>query len=187
MVSDRPRMMTITGQMSWLQGLFGGWMWSCDCTDSQQCQLNDEIWDHVVLNQATDLLVTVGWRHIVPQWVIESCRLGVVGFHSARLPEHPGRAPVPWAILRGDATTDNTMLYLTSEPDAGDIIDRRTIPVTTAREMNRRMGETAAEMLRQHLPALLDGTAPRTPQDRSKRGPLTTADGWQRLTEAQRG
>jgi hypothetical protein len=52
--------------------------------------------------------------------------------------------------------------------------------------MNRRMGETAAEMLRQHLPALLTGTAPREPQDRTRRGPLTTADGWQRLTEAQR-
>ena len=75
------------------------------------------------------------------------------------------------------------MLYLTSEPDAGDIIDRRVIELTTPEEVNRRMGETAAEMLRQHLPALLDGSAPRTPQDRSKRGPLTTADGWRRLDD----
>ena len=133
-----------------------------------------------------DFIVTVGWRHLVPRDILDSTPLGVVGFHSARLPEYPGRAPVPWAILRGDEFTANTMLFLTDEPDAGDIIDQRTIPVTTASEMNRRMGETAAEMLRQHLPALLAGTAPRKPQDRTKRGPLTTADGWQRLPEALR-
>jgi methionyl-tRNA formyltransferase len=185
MVSTPPRMMTLSGPMSWLRGRFGGWSWSCDCTDDTQCRLNEGIWEYVQY-QKIDLLVTVGWRHLVPRWVIDSCSLGVVGFHSARLPEYPGRAPVPWAILRGDATTDNTMLFLTGEPDAGDIIDRRTIPVTTATEMNRRMGETAAEMLRLHLPALLAGAAPREPQDRTRRGPLTTADGWQRLTEAQR-
>ena len=158
----------------------------CACADKTDCRV---IWLEVY-NEARgyrpDLIVTVGWRHLVPRDILEATPLGVVGFHSARLPEYPGRAPVPWAILRGDETTANTMLFLTDEPDAGDIIDSRTIPVTTASEMNRRMGETAAEMLRQHLPALLTGTAPRTPQDRSRRGPLTTADGWQRLPEALR-
>lgn len=175
--------------------LMGGMSWvpkvpfavsRCLCDDTFQC---DFVWFDAyceVRDYKPDLIVTVGWRHMVPADIIARTPLGVVGFHSARLPEYPGRAPVPWAILRGDATTDNTMLFLTDEPDAGDIIDRRTIPVTTASEMNRRMGETAAEMLRQHLPALLAGTAPRQPQDRSKRGPLTTADGWAKLPEALR-
>jgi methionyl-tRNA formyltransferase len=157
---------------------------ACGCTNEGQCAGAEGIWTDA--RTGFDLIVTVGWRHLVPADILASTPLGVVGFHSALLPEYPGRAPVPWAILRGDEFTANTMLYLTDEPDAGDIIDRRTIPVTTAAEMNRRMGETAAEMLRQHLPALLTGTAPRTPQDRTRRGPLTTADGWQRLTEAQR-
>lgn len=157
---------------------------ACRCTNTRQCGDSEGVYTDA--RTGYDLIITVGWRHLVPKDILDATPLGVVGFHSARLPEYPGRAPVPWAILRGDATTDNTMLFLTDEPDAGDIIDRRTIPVTTASEMNRRMGETAAEMLRQHLPALLAGTAPRTPQDRSRRGPLTTADGWQRLREDQR-
>jgi methionyl-tRNA formyltransferase len=164
----------------------GFYAWdACDCSDEWQCSDVSGVYE-LARQEAPDLIVTVGWRHLVPADILDATPLGVVGFHSARLPEYPGRAPVPWAILRGDATTDNTMLFLTDEPDAGDIIDRRTIPVTTAAEMNRRMGETAAEMLRQHLPALLTGTAPRTPQDRSRRGPLTTADGWQRLRDDQR-
>jgi hypothetical protein len=155
-----------------------GWSF-CDCTDTDQCPGYE-------YRPGYDLIITVGWRHLVPKDILDQTPLGVIGFHSAQLPEYPGRAPVPWAILRGDTVTHNTMLYLTDEPDAGDIIDHREVPVTTASEMNRRMGETAAEMLRQHLPALLAGTAPRTPQDRSRRGPLTKANGWQLLPEDRR-
>jgi methionyl-tRNA formyltransferase len=181
------------GPFEWTDPLILEFAWTdvpmtwldCYCEPDRQCADSPALYE-AAREDHPDLIVTVGWRHLVPADIIASTPLGVVGFHSALLPEYPGRAPVPWAILRGDEFTANTMLFLTDEPDAGDIIDRRTIPVTTAAEMNRRMGETAAEMLRQHLPALLTGTAPRTPQDRTRRGPLTTADGWQRLTEAQR-
>jgi folate-dependent phosphoribosylglycinamide formyltransferase PurN len=176
----------MSGSMPWLAPVWAtvrdSDLFVCSCREDFDCRLPG--WAYP--DDPPDLLVTVGWRHMLRRPELGKPPLGVVGFHSALLPEYPGRAPVPWAILRGDEFTANTMLYLTDEPDAGDIIDRRTIPVTTAAEMNRRMGETAAEMLRQHLPALLTGTAPRTPQDRTRRGPLTTADGWQRLTEAQR-
>lgn len=171
----------LTGGMSWLAPVWKAFPGlpsvMCQCTDEFQCRGAD-------FTPVADVIITVGWRHFVPPEVV--ARRTVVGFHSAKLPEYPGRAPVPWAILRGDAETANTMLYLTDEPDAGDIIDSRPIPVTTASEMNRRMGETAAEMLRQHLPALLTGSAPRTPQDRSRRGPLTTANGWSLLPEDRR-
>ena len=186
------RCAVLTGQMAWLGPVDkmvrpDGYV-TCDCTEGFDCDWPADAYPGGKRSwyRSVDLIVTVGWRHLVPRDILEATPLGVVGFHSARLPEYPGRAPVPWAILRGDEFTANTMLFLTDEPDAGDIIDSRIIPVTTASEMNRRMGETAAEMLRQHLPALLTGTAPRTPQDRTKRGPLTTADGWQRLPEALR-
>ena len=182
----------LTGRMAWLRPVDDlvrrdGYV-SCDCTEEFECDWPTSAYPGGKRSwyRPVDLIVTVGWRHLVPADILASTPLGVVGFHSARLPEHPGRAPVPWAILRGDTTTHNTMLFLTDEPDAGDIIDFREVPVTTASEMNRRMGETAAEMLRQHLPALLAGTAPRTPQDRSRRGPLTTTDGWRLLPEDKR-
>lgn len=176
------RTLLLTGT-DWADTVGNDWdhAWSsCTCSDVRQCP------GYEYPNPGFDLIVTVGWRHMVPKVLLDSTPLGVVGFHSARLPEYPGRAPVPWAILRGDTVTHNTMLFLTDEPDAGDIIDFREVPVTTASEMNRRMGETAAEMLRQHLPALLVGRATRTPQDRSRRGPLTTADGWRLLPEDRR-
>lgn len=130
-----------------------------------------------------ELIVVAGWRRIIPANVLAMPRLGVVGFHSARLPEYPGRAPVPWTLVRGDAYAYNTMLFLDAGVDTGDIIDHRTTPVRpgdTPWSLYEWIGQSSVSMLREHLPALLAGTAPRTPQDFSRRGPLTTADGWQR-------
>lgn len=131
--------------------------------------------------EGVDLVVVAGWRRLIPPDVLAVPRYGTVGFHSAKLPEYPGRAPVPWALLRGDEFTENTMLYLDEGVDTGDIIDRRRIalePDMTPELVYQHMARTAVEMLAEHLPKLLTGTAPRMPQDLSKRGPLTTADGW---------
>jgi methionyl-tRNA formyltransferase len=136
-----------------------------------------------------DLVIVAGWRRLVP------ILAPTVGFHSAKLPEYPGRAPVANAILRGDTTLTNTMLWLDEGVDTGDIIDTRTFPIGPSSqdevergvrflgpdEIYERIGETSADMLREHWQGLLDGTAPRTPQDPAKRGPLTPADAWQRL------
>jgi methionyl-tRNA formyltransferase len=136
-----------------------------------------------------DLVVVAGWRKLVP------ILAPTVGFHSAKLPEYPGRAPVPNAILRGDRTLTNTMLWLDDDIDAGDIIDEWTFRIAPDSmdeverggrflgpdEIYEIIGRTSAQMLRAHWQGLLDGTAPRRAQDPAKRGPLTPADAWQRL------
>lgn len=123
-----------------------------------------------------DLVIVAGWRRLVP------ILAPTVGFHSAKLPEYPGRAPVANAILRGDPILTNTMLWLDDGIDSGDIVDSRTFAIGTDPDViYRDIGRTSAEMLREHWEGLLDGSAPRTPQDPSKRGPLTPADAWRRL------
>lgn len=155
--------------------LYRGEVMRCGCTTTDQCA-------GFAYPTGYDLIVTVAWRHMVPDDIL-AAPLGVVGFHSAKLPEYPGRAPVAWTLLRGDELAYQTMLYLTDEPDAGDIIDERSVPVEgmTAQDINAWCGRASAEMLSRHLSGLRAGTAPRTPQDRSRRGPMTTADGWRRL------
>jgi methionyl-tRNA formyltransferase len=74
---------------------------------------------------------------------------------------------VNWAILKGERETGNTMMFLAPGADTGDIIDQRPVaigPDDTCADVYRKIGETGAEMLRAHLPALLEGTAPRRPQ-----------------------
>jgi methionyl-tRNA formyltransferase len=128
-----------------------------------------------------ELIVVAGWRHLVPPEILSRARLGTIGFHSAKLPEYPGRAPVPWTFLRGDEFAYNTMLYLDEGVDSGDIIAERRLRLVdsdTPQTVYEWMAQSGVAMLRQHLTALLAGTAPRTPQNTAQRGPLTTKDGW---------
>jgi methionyl-tRNA formyltransferase len=134
-----------------------------------------------------DLIIVAGWRRLIPPDILAIAP--TIGFHSAKLPEYPGRAPVYWALVRGDSHTENTLLYLDEGVDSGDIIDSRTIALAqdmTPELVYQHMARTAAEMLTEHLPGILDGTAPRTPQDPARRGALTTKDGYARYAELRR-
>jgi methionyl-tRNA formyltransferase len=116
-----------------------------------------------------DLLVVVGWTRLIGEPLLAVPRRGCIGFHASLLPRHRGRAPVNWAILRGERETGNTMMLLAPGVDSGDIVDQRSIPIgpeDTCAEVYERVGRAGAEMLVAHLPGLLAGTAPRRPQPR---------------------
>ncbi|NIH80862.1 methionyl-tRNA formyltransferase [Amycolatopsis viridis] len=120
---------------------------------------------------APDLLVVVGWTRLLGPELLSVPARGCVGFHASLLPRHRGRAPVNWAILRGETLTGNTMLFLDPGADTGDIIDQRPVRIRaddTCATVYERVAAAGAQMLAEHLPALLAGTAPRRPQSPSE-------------------
>jgi methionyl-tRNA formyltransferase len=122
-----------------------------------------------------DLMVVTGWTRLLSAELLSVPPRGVVGFHASLLPRYRGRAPVNWAILRGEARTGNTMTYLDAGTDTGDIIDQQAVPIgpdDTCATVYAKVGEAGADMLGRHLRALLDGTAPRRPQGPADGPPL---------------
>jgi len=122
-----------------------------------------------------DLMVVAGWTRLLSAELLSVPPRGVVGFHASLLPRYRGRAPVNWAILRGEARTGNTMMYLDAGTDTGDIIDQQAVPIgpdDTCATVYAKVGEAGADMLGRHLRALLDGTAPRRPQGPADGPPL---------------
>ena len=75
-------------------------------------------------------MVVTGWTRPLSAELLGVPPRGVVGFHASLLPRYRGRAPVNWAILRGEAGTGNTMMYLDAGTDTGDIIDQQAVPIT---------------------------------------------------------
>ena len=110
-----------------------------------------------------DLMVVVGWTRLVPGPVLALPRRGCVGFHASLLPRHRGRAPVNWAIIRGEKRTGATMLMLDAGVDTGPIVDQRPIDIglhDTCGTVYERVAAAGVDMLVQHLPAILDGRSP---------------------------
>lgn len=122
-----------------------------------------------------DLVVVVGWTRLLGKQLLSIPPRGCIGFHASLLPRHRGRAPVNWAILRGETRTGNTMFMLTPEADMGDIVDQRVVGIEdddTCADVYAKVGAAGAEMLRTHLTALLAGAAIRMPQTAGDAEPL---------------
>jgi len=118
-----------------------------------------------------DLILVIGWTRLVGAEILSIPRYGCVGFHASLLPRYRGRAPVNWAIINGETETGNTMFYLDGGVDTGDIIAQRRIPIAaadTCATLYEKVAAAAIGMLRENLPLLKTGRAPRVPQDHAR-------------------
>ena len=117
-----------------------------------------------------DQLWVIGFSQLVPERLLKLARDGGVGYHPTMLPEGRGRAPIVWTILRQARAAVN-LFYLTDEPDAGDIIIQREVPVLPddyAADLIARMEQVLAEAVTEIAPSLKAGALPRTAQDHSQ-------------------
>lgn len=118
-----------------------------------------------------DLAIVVAYGHILPSWMLDSCRLGVWNLHFSLLPRWRGAAPVNYAILAGDTETGVSLMRLTQGLDEGPVLAMYRRPITiqdTSESLLAQLAEDAARLLEKHLPALLDGTANPQVQDHAK-------------------
>jgi methionyl-tRNA formyltransferase len=133
---------------------------------------------------APELVFVVGWSQLVREEFLALAPGGVFGMHPSLLPRHRGRAPIPWAILSGLARTGVTLFEITDpSADAGPIVGQAVVEIAageTASSLYERLAQAHRDVLREYVPQLIAGSAPRSPQDerRSSWWPKRTpADG----------
>ena len=117
---------------------------------------------------APDFLFSFYYRRMLGAPLLASASRGALNMHGSLLPKYRGRAPVNWAVLRGERHTGATLHYMADKPDAGDIVAQQAVPILpddTAREVFDKVTVAAEICLDAVLPALLAGTAPRRPND----------------------
>lgn len=78
-----------------------------------------------LLDLDIDILLVFGWQRLVPQWLIDHCKVAVLGVHgSARgITEGRGRSPQNWALLLGEEVFHLSLFLIDSGIDSGNIID----------------------------------------------------------------
>lgn len=121
-----------------------------------------------VRHHAPDLLVCVAYGRIFGPRFLGLFRLGGINLHPSLLPRHRGPAPIPAAILAGDAETGVTVQALAREMDAGDIFAQQRIPLTgreTTGTLTVELANRGASLLVEVVDAIAAGTASRRPQD----------------------
>ncbi len=81
---------------------------------------------------APDCLVVVAYGQLLPGWLLGTPRMGAVNLHASLLPRYRGAAPIPWAIMNGDAVTGVTTMLLDEGMDTGPILLQEEIRLDQA-------------------------------------------------------
>jgi methionyl-tRNA formyltransferase len=132
---------------------------------------------------APDFIFSFYYRQMLPATILAAASRGALNIHGSLLPRYRGRAPVNWAVIRGEARTGATLHYMTEKPDAGDIVDQEAVPILPddrAFDVFRKIAVVAELVLWRSLPALIDGRAQRiaqAPQEASYFGRRRPEDG----------
>ena len=136
----------------------------------QPVKLRDGEALRLVEELAPELIVVAAYGRILPEDILNTPPYGSINVHSSILPKYRGAAPINWAILNGDSVTGVTIMYMSKELDAGDVILCRETaidPDEDAQMLTARLAALGADALAEAVERLHDGTAVRLPQDHS--------------------
>ncbi len=114
-----------------------------------------------------DLLAVVAFGQKLGPAVRAAAPWGCINLHPSLLPRWRGAAPVPAALLAGDAETGVCVIDVVERMDAGDLLAVRRTPTAakTAGELLDELGQTGATLLLETLDSIARGDCVRTPQD----------------------
>jgi methionyl-tRNA formyltransferase len=139
-----------------------------------------------------DLMVVAAYGQLLPPEVLCIPRVGCVNLHASLLPRWRGASPIQTAILSGDAETGVSLMQMERGLDTGPVYATVSLSITaedTGGTLHDKLAQLGAELLMQHMDALLAGTITAQPQpdDGACHAPrITKADGvinWQQSAD----
>lgn len=135
----------------------------------QPKKLKDDWQDVISLHP--DLIVTCAYGQILPREILVYPKYGCINVHASLLPKLRGGAPIHHAIIDGYKKTGITIMHMSTGLDEGDIISQAELEITdsdTASTLHDKLSVLGRDLLLETLPSIIDGTAPRIPQDNSE-------------------
>ncbi len=133
--------------------------------------VNDDEVIRQINEREIDWLFIIGWSQIAKPALLDAPALGCIGIHPTLLPQGRGRAPIPWAILKGLEETGVTLFKLDAGVDTGPIVSQLRLPLSpkeTATTLYECVMEAHWDLIGQAWPMFENGTVVLTPQDPAK-------------------
>lgn len=90
---------------------------------------NQQILLNLLREKATDFLVSVSWRYILPQEILSQARIGTINVHRGDLPQYAGAEPVKQALLNKEQVIAICAHQMIAALDEGPVLVKATHPV----------------------------------------------------------
>ena len=116
---------------------------------------------------AADVMVVAAYGLILPQWVLDTPRLGCLNIHASLLPRWRGAAPIHRAVEAGDARSGITIMQMDAGLDTGDMLlvePLRLDATETTASLHDRLAPLGGRLINEALELAACGGLVRTPQ-----------------------
>lgn len=129
----------------------------------QPHNLKDENFIETIKKEAWDVFIVVAYGKILPKWLLDLPKKGVVNIHPSLLPKLRGASPIRSAILNDEKETGVSIMLLDEKMDHGPIIAQAKFPITNndwpidGAVLDIQLAELGADLLIQNLPLYLEG------------------------------
>ena len=110
---------------------------------------------------APDVILVVSYAQKIPEAFLDLAPYRGINIHPSLLPKYRGAAPIPFAILNGDATTGVSIIRVAPRMDSGDILGRIETSLgedETAAALHDRLARAAVPLVFDVLEGLEKGT-----------------------------
>lgn len=128
-------------------------------------------YEHYIKDVDPDLIIVAGWSELIPEEILGIPKMGVIGFHPAKLPMDRGRSVLAWQIEDGYTETALTLFKYTDYPDGGDIIGQDMIKIEKEDYISDILDKVDAateNLMKAYFPLLRQGLAMPRKQDLSE-------------------
>lgn len=118
-----------------------------------------------------DLIVVAAYGQYISPKILALPSLGAINIHPSLLPKYRGASPIQWTLANGEEKTGVTLLYVSDEMDAGDIICQEEYPVgkdDTIETLKPGLAELGANLLIRTVDMIRQGTVKSYPQEASE-------------------
>jgi len=145
--------------------------------------VNHPLWIERIAKLNPDYVFSFYYRNLLGESLLSTAKHGAFNLHGSLLPRYRGRAPANWVLVNGETETGVTLHRMVKRADAGAIVAQQSVAIErsdTALSLHGKLRIAATDLLRDTLPAMLQGKTSETPQDESKAsvyGRRTPADG----------
>lgn len=122
-------------------------------------------------NHEPDVIFCFGWSRLLSQDFLALPKLGVIGFHPAKLPQNRGRHPIIWALALGLEETASTFFKMDKGVDSGPILSQVDIKIDftdDAGSLYKKVMHTAEQQIICFTKQLFNGSAEFKIQDDCK-------------------
>ena len=124
-----------------------------------------------IQNQNPDLIIVAAYGKIIPQEILDIPKYNAINIHPSLLPKYRGASPIQNTLLNGDEMTGTTIMLMSKEVDAGDILKQITIDIDLndkLPELSEMLAEKSAELLLETLPDWINNKIEPQKQDPQK-------------------